>query len=288
MKFLSSLITLMLVAQFMVAQADLIVQTTDYSQSGEQLKISFEIPFRTPALTYNIVKVTILANDTEIEVKSYSGNRENLKSGESYEILWDVLKDVNKLDNIQNVAVGLEYTKASAAIAAEEKTRVNNSRKTNNNIKRSKKAVDSYFFASTHGAYYFDSDYGGLTGRVGYKFGSISLAGSYTYIFADDLSAFGIDLNVWAFDVDANIYFLETPSIQPYGLLGLGILGATATDTFFGDSASESDFFASAGLGANIVLGTVGIVVEARQGFAFVEDEALGEFIARAGLRFMF
>ncbi len=120
MKKQSTLLLLFLFcACFHVAQGQEVqtIETSDFEQNGSQLTISFDIPYQTTTLTYNISSVYVIAGGENVEVRTYTGNRENLKSGEAYQIVWDVFEDVFQLESPEVARITLEYTSEARRIA---------------------------------------------------------------------------------------------------------------------------------------------------------------------------
>ncbi len=117
MKIQSTLLVLLFFGQALAAQVVETITTSDFEQNGAQLIISFDIPYNTTTLTYNINSIFIKAGDNEVEAKTFSGDRENLKSGGTYKIVWDVLEDVFQLEAPQSARLLLEYTTQSQSIA---------------------------------------------------------------------------------------------------------------------------------------------------------------------------
>ncbi len=103
--------------QAVSAQVVQTIETSDFEQNGSQLIISFDIPYQTTTLSYNINSVTVIAGGKNVEVKSYSGDRENLQSGEAYRIVWDVFEDVFQLEAPEVARIALEYTQESQRVA---------------------------------------------------------------------------------------------------------------------------------------------------------------------------
>ncbi len=119
MKKQSTLIALflMLLGQGLNAQVVETITTSDFEQNGSQLVISFDIPYNTTTLSYNIHSIFVLAGDKEVEVKTYSGENTGLQSGEAYKITWDVLEDVFQLDAPEQARILLEFTQESQKVA---------------------------------------------------------------------------------------------------------------------------------------------------------------------------
>jgi hypothetical protein len=101
----------------LTAQVVETITTSDFEQNGSQLTISFDIPYNTTTLSYNINSVFMIADGREVEVKTYSGDQANLQSGEAYKIVWNVLEDVNQLYAPEQARILLEYTEESRKVA---------------------------------------------------------------------------------------------------------------------------------------------------------------------------
>jgi hypothetical protein len=119
MKKQSTILTLLclLLVQGLSAQVVETITTSDFEQNGSQLVISFDIPYNTTTLSYNINSVFMVADDREVEVKTFSGDQTNLQSGEAYKIIWDVLEDVDQLYAPEQARILLEYTPESQTVA---------------------------------------------------------------------------------------------------------------------------------------------------------------------------
>jgi len=117
MKIQSTLLVLLFFGQALAGQVVETITTSDFEQNGSQLIISFDIPYNTTTFSYNINSVFVNAGGKDVEVKTYSGDLQNLKSGEAYKIVWDVLEDVFQLDAPESARILLEYTPESQKIA---------------------------------------------------------------------------------------------------------------------------------------------------------------------------
>jgi len=110
MKLQSTILALLFFGQGLAAQVVETINTSDFEQNGSQLTISFDIPYNTTTLSYNINSIFVIAGGKEVEVKTFTGDQRNLKSGEAYKIVWNVLEDVFQLDAPERARVLLEYT----------------------------------------------------------------------------------------------------------------------------------------------------------------------------------
>lgn len=117
MKIQSTILALLFFGQGLAAQVVETITTSDFEQNGSQLIISFDIPYSANTLSYNINSVYVLAGGKEVEVKTYTGDKTDLKSGEAYKIVWNVLEDVFQLDAPEQARVLLEYTDDSRKVA---------------------------------------------------------------------------------------------------------------------------------------------------------------------------
>ncbi len=109
-------IVLLLLTNMVFGQIAETIRSEDFEKKGPQLLINFDIPYETMKLTYNVNSIIITANGERIEAKSLEGDLENLKTGETYAIAWNVLDDVFELANPTRAEINLEYTKQAREI----------------------------------------------------------------------------------------------------------------------------------------------------------------------------
>lgn len=93
------------------AQEQLKETTHRYEQEGSKLKITFSIDVKAYE-QYTIRQVNVHSGKKSIEARSISGDVTELSSGE-HVIFWDVMKDVNSLNEISYIEIVMEYTPAA-------------------------------------------------------------------------------------------------------------------------------------------------------------------------------
>lgn len=110
-------LVLLLFTQIVSAQIVQTITTNAFQQKGSELQITFDVPYNTTKLTYNIRSVFVKAGDKNVEAKTIKGDIQNLETGESYTISWNVLADVFELASPESAEINLEYTADSKKVA---------------------------------------------------------------------------------------------------------------------------------------------------------------------------
>lgn len=121
-KMLSTMNALLLLSPLLLqAQiAETITSRNFEPVSGSQLLIRFTVPDSGNDFSYNLHSAYLYsANGSKLTIESFSGDQLKLASGDSYEIVWDVLRDTDELEEPERVELNLEYTAASKIKAAE-------------------------------------------------------------------------------------------------------------------------------------------------------------------------
>ena len=122
MKVFTTGMTLVFLSPFLLqAQIAETVTTRNFEPvSGNQLLIRFTVPNTGEDLSYNLHSAYMYsANGSKITIGALTGEQLNLSSGAAYELLWDVLRDTDELEQPESVEINLEYTPASRIKASE-------------------------------------------------------------------------------------------------------------------------------------------------------------------------
>lgn len=122
LKILSTMNALLFLSPlFLQAQiAETVISRNFEPVSGNQLLIRFTVPNSGNDFTYNLHSAYLYtANGSKFTIESYSGDQLKLASGDAYEILWDVLRDTDELEEPERIEINLEYTPASRVAVAE-------------------------------------------------------------------------------------------------------------------------------------------------------------------------
>jgi hypothetical protein len=90
---------------------DKVISAEDYSQVGAQLEIVYQLNVK-PYELFEISKVEVYSSRGTIVAKSVSGMQNNLGNGQ-HKLYWDVLKDVNILEAVNDIRIYMNYTAES-------------------------------------------------------------------------------------------------------------------------------------------------------------------------------
>ncbi len=97
------------------------ITSKDFEQDGSELVIWFDIPQGEAAFSYNLHSAKIYDKDyKEFEVRTVKGDRQNLRTGSTYQLRWEVLKDLDEFYAPKKAEINLEYTIDSELLAREK------------------------------------------------------------------------------------------------------------------------------------------------------------------------